>query len=63
LTVVEALEDGFSAAIIPHTEAVTTLASKRKGERVNIEVDVTAKYIEKLITWNGADGVTAGTTR
>ena len=51
LTVVEALDDGFTVAIIPHTEAVTTLATKGRGDRVNIEVDVTAKYIEKLIGW------------
>jgi riboflavin synthase len=63
LTVVEALGDGFTVAIIPHTEAVTTLASKRSGERVNIEVDVTAKYIEKLITWNGTHAVAVGTKR
>ncbi|WP_040494963.1 riboflavin synthase [Ilumatobacter nonamiensis] len=52
LTVVEALDDGFTVAVIPHTEAVTTLATKGAGERVNIEVDVTAKYIEKLIGWH-----------
>lgn len=53
LTVVDALADGFTVAIIPHTEAVTTLATKREGARVNIEVDVTAKYIERLIGWWG----------
>jgi len=53
LTVVDALDDGFTVAIIPHTEAVTTLATKGPGDRVNIEVDVTAKYIEKLISWHG----------
>lgn len=51
LTVVDALDDGFTVAIIPHTEAVTTLGGKGPGDRVNIEVDVTAKYIEKLISW------------
>ncbi|CAN5553789.1 riboflavin synthase [soil metagenome] len=55
LTVVDALDDGFTVAIIPHTEAVTTLASKGRGDRVNIEVDVTAKYIEKLISWRDVD--------
>jgi riboflavin synthase len=55
LTVVDALDDGFTVAIIPHTEAVTTLASKGPGDRVNIEVDVTAKYIEKLISWHDPD--------
>ncbi|HBX76977.1 MAG TPA: riboflavin synthase [Acidimicrobiaceae bacterium] len=49
LTVVEAFEDGFSAAVIPHTASVTTLGVRRPGEAVNLEVDVTAKYIERLI--------------
>ena len=51
LTVVDALDDGFTVAIIPHTEAVTTLATKGAGARVNLEVDVTAKYVEKLLAW------------
>jgi len=49
LTVVRALEDGFSVAVIPHTAAVTTLGVRRPGERVNLEVDVIAKYVEKLL--------------
>ena len=52
LTVVDALNDGFTVAVIPHTQAVTTLAAKGPGDRVNIEVDVTAKYVEKLIAWH-----------
>ena len=51
LTVVAALDDGFTVAIIPHTQAVTTLSSKQQGAAVNIEVDITAKYVEKLISW------------
>ena len=51
LTVVDALEDGFTVAIIPHTQAVTTLATKGVGDRVNVEVDLTAKYVEKLLHW------------
>jgi len=62
LTVVDALDDGFTVAIIPHTEAVTTLATKRAGDRVNIEVDVTAKYIEKLIAPHVAHAETGGAT-
>lgn len=54
LTVVEVRDDGFTVAIIPHTEAVTTLATKRSGDRVNLEVDVTAKYVEKLLAWRSA---------
>lgn len=48
LTVVDALDDGFTVAIIPHTASVTTLGLRRVGDPVNIEVDVTAKYIEKI---------------
>lgn len=51
LTVVEALDDGFTVAIIPHTAEVTTLGGKGVGDAVNIEVDVTAKYVERLLAW------------
>lgn len=50
LTIVKPLDDGFTVAIIPHTAAVTTLGSKRPGDPVNIEVDVMAKYVERLLT-------------
>ena len=47
---VAAIADGvMSAAIIPHTYASTNLKSRRSGERVNIECDVLAKYVEKLL--------------
>lgn len=49
LTVVEALDDGFTCAIIPHTSEVTTLGKKRSGDTVNLEVDMMAKYAEKLL--------------
>jgi riboflavin synthase len=49
LTVVEPLSDGFTVAIIPHTSAVTTLGVRRPGDLVNIEVDVVAKYLERLV--------------
>jgi riboflavin synthase len=48
LTVVEVLDDGFTVAIIPHTADVTTLGRKRAGDRVNLEADVVAKYVERL---------------
>ena len=51
LTVVEPLEDGFTVAVIPHTAAVTTLGQAGQGTRVNLEVDVTAKYVERLLAW------------
>ena len=52
LTVVDVLDDGFTVAVIPHTAAVTTLGSKGPGDQVNLEVDVTVKYVERLLTWN-----------
>lgn len=49
LTVVDVLDDGFSVAVIPHTAAVTTLGHKPPGAAVNLEVDVLAKYTERLL--------------
>jgi riboflavin synthase len=49
LTVVDPAPDGFTVAIIPHTVEVTTLGHKGPGDRVNIEVDMMAKYAEKLL--------------
>ena len=51
LTVVQPLEDGFTVAVIPHTTEVTTLGHKGPGDLVNLEVDVTAKYVERLLSW------------
>ena len=49
LTVVKPLDDGFTVAVIPHTAEVTTLGHKGTGDPVNLEVDVMAKYAERLI--------------
>lgn len=49
LTVVKPLDDGFTVAIIPHTLELTTLGRKGVGDLVNLEVDVMAKYAEKLL--------------
>jgi riboflavin synthase len=49
LTVVQPLADGFTVAVIPHTVAVTTLGAKGPGAAVNLEVDVVAKYAERLL--------------
>ena len=51
LTIVDVLDDGFTVAVIPHTVEVTTLGAKAVGGRVNLEVDVTAKYVERLLEW------------
>ncbi|QFG25875.1 riboflavin synthase [Actinomadura sp. WMMB 499] len=48
LTVVEAGTDRFSVALIPTTLALTTLGHKRPGDPVNLEVDVVAKYVERM---------------
>jgi riboflavin synthase len=50
LTVVEALDERFRVSLIPETLARTTLGSRRPGDRVNLEVDVIAKHVEKLLT-------------
>lgn len=49
LTVVEALADRFSVALIPHTLAVTTLGSLAIGDAVNLETDILAKYVERQL--------------
>lgn len=49
LTVVDALDDGFTVALIPHTCEVTTMGLRRPGDSVNLEVDVMAKYAERLL--------------
>ena len=56
LTVVEARDDGFSVSLIPETLARTTLGSRQVGDRVNLEVDVLAKHVEKLLAAHAADG-------
>ena len=51
LTVVDAAADCFTVAVIPHTMDVTTLGHKGLGDLVNLEVDITAKYVERLLSW------------
>jgi riboflavin synthase len=51
LTVVKPTNDGFTVAIIPHTQEVTTLGQKGVGSKVNLEVDVMAKYAERLLAF------------
>jgi riboflavin synthase len=49
LTVVAATDDSFTVSLIPETLARTTFGLKQPGERVNLEVDVIAKHVEKLV--------------
>ena len=53
LTVVEVTAGWFTVSLIPTTLDLTTLGSKGPGELVNLEVDIVAKYVEKLM---GAQG-------
>lgn len=49
LTVVDVGPDSFTVSLIPETLARTTLGFKQAGDRVNLEVDVIAKYVERLL--------------
>jgi riboflavin synthase len=49
LTLVEVRPYGFSVMLIPHTLAVTTLGLIQPGDRVNIETDILAKHVQKLL--------------
>jgi riboflavin synthase len=49
LTVVEANDASFTVSVIPHTRRETTISGKKAGDLVNIECDIIAKYLEKLI--------------
>jgi riboflavin synthase len=50
LTVTDVDETGFGVALVPHTLAATTLGALEPGGQVNLEADVLAKYVEKLLT-------------
>jgi len=52
LTVVDADDDSFSVALIPHTLDVTTLGQRDVGDEVNLETDVLAKYVERALSTN-----------
>jgi riboflavin synthase len=58
LTIASLHDHGFEIAAIPHTLAVTTLGTKQPGDAVNLEVDVLAKYAERLLGVS-ADRITA----
>ena len=49
LTVAALDGDAFTVALVPHTLAVTTLGRAAPGDRINLEVDVLAKYVERLV--------------
>jgi riboflavin synthase len=49
LTASEVHDDGVSVALVPHTMRMTTLGDAAEGDRVNLEVDIVAKYVERLM--------------
>ena len=51
LTVVDAERDSFTVSLIPTTLVLTTLGYKTAGDPVNLEVDVVAKYVERMMQW------------
>ena len=58
LTVTEADDSGFGVSLIPHTAKMTTLGFKHAGDAVNLETDILARYVEKMLgldkTGNGS---------
>ncbi|WP_254537178.1 riboflavin synthase [Halomarina litorea] len=53
LTVADLSDDAFAVAIIPATYELTTLSEKSVGDPVHLEVDVVAKYVERLLAAEG----------
>jgi riboflavin synthase len=56
LTVFNLGPDTFEVAVIPHTSEVTTLGHRAVGDPVNIEIDVLAKHVERLMSGHGTNG-------
>jgi riboflavin synthase len=50
LTIAELVGDAFGVALVPHTLTATTLSDLEPGQAVNLEADVLAKYVERLIS-------------
>jgi riboflavin synthase len=56
LTVAALGDEAFDVAIIPHTLAVTTLGQRDPGAVVNVEADLIAKYVERLLVPTSREG-------
>jgi len=56
LTVASFGDEAFDVAVIPHTLAVTTLGHKEPGAAVNLEADLIAKYVERLLVPTSREG-------
>lgn len=60
LTIIDVTEEDFTISIIPHTLEHTNLQNKQPGDIVNLENDMLAKYVERLLTWHTDDRQRAG---
>jgi riboflavin synthase alpha subunit len=60
LTVAALDASGFAIALVPHTLEATTLGALEPGDPVNVEVDVLAKYVERLVGRDGPGTITRG---
>lgn len=56
LTLVDVTSETFSVALIPHTLAHTTLGNLKPGDKVNLETDLLAKYVQRQLETGGATG-------
>ncbi len=56
LTVVQVKPESFTVSMIPHTLKTTNFVSKKAGDEVNIELDIVAKYIDKMLTSKSRHG-------
>lgn len=62
LTVNEVDGSRFRLTIVPHTAGETTLIDLQAGDKVNIEVDLIARYLERLMNYDGKDSKSGGVT-
>ncbi|MCU8038154.1 riboflavin synthase [Shewanella sp. SM69] len=62
LTVNEVDGSRFRLTIVPHTAGETTLIDLQAGDKVNIEVDLIARYLERLMNYDGKDSKNGGVT-
>jgi riboflavin synthase alpha subunit len=60
LTIAGLDDDGFAIALVPHTLEATTLGALAPGDPLNLEVDVLAKYVEKLVTGDSPGTIRRG---
>jgi riboflavin synthase len=60
LTIAGLEPDAFAVALVPHTLEATTLGAVGPGDPLNLEVDVLAKYVEKLVQADGTATIRRG---